>query len=98
MIGHQQKKRIAENRITLSLLFAIILLGLTALTGWFLHIPVLIQVIPGSVAIQFNTAICFIFLAISAAIHILFPERRAVFGTAGGLVLVIALLTGFEFI
>src|SRR5580765_5168374 len=97
MIGPEQKNRIADNRVSLSFLFAIAFLALTALTGWYFHIPALIHVISDSIAMQFNTAICFILLAICGVIKILHPERRVVFGIAGAFVFAIGVLTVFEY-
>ena len=98
MIGHEEKKRINENRITLSLLFAIALLGLSVLTGWYFHLPFLISVIPGSVAMQFNSAACFIVLAVTGIIKILYPGRRIIFGIGGAFVLTVGILTVFEYV
>src|SRR6266404_2896273 len=98
MISSEQKKRIYENRVSLVLLFAIALLGVTTLTGWLFHIPVLIRIIPGLVPMQFNAAVCFVLLAVCGAIKILYPERRVVFGIGVAFVLMIGLLTVFEFL
>ncbi len=38
----------------------LVALGLAVMTGWLLHIPALIQILPGYVAMVFNTALCFV--------------------------------------
>jgi two-component system sensor histidine kinase/response regulator len=97
-INPDLKQRMIGNRATVCLLFAIVLLGVSVLVGWYLHIPVLIRVIPGSIAMQVNAALCFILLAACAVIKVLYPERRAIYGIGGGIVLVIGLLTVLEYL
>src|SRR5205085_2511264 len=49
--------------ITLAVLVAITLISISVLAGWYFHARLLIQVIPGTIAMQYNTALCFIVLA-----------------------------------
>lgn len=47
-------------------LFVIALIGLCVLIGWHARLLPLVQVIPGAIPMQHNTALCFIVLAASA--------------------------------
>ncbi len=55
------------DRTALALCFAVALLGLGALAGWYLHLRFLIQLVPGTVPMQFNTALAFAFLGGASA-------------------------------
>ena len=46
---------------------AVAVLGLTVLLGWILHIPELVQIPSGSLAMVFNTALCFFLVGIALA-------------------------------
>ena len=41
-----------------------ILLGVTVLTGWYIHSVALVQVLPGFVPMQYNTALGFLLMGV----------------------------------
>ncbi|MBB3592542.1 PAS domain S-box-containing protein [Rhizobium sp. BK529] len=45
----------------------LVLLGLTALIGWFLEIEIIISIVPGFPSMAFNTALCFVLSGIGLA-------------------------------
>lgn len=49
----------------------LVLLGGTILTDWFLRVPSLLQLLPGHVAMVFNTALCFFM----AGLALVIPQR-----------------------
>ncbi len=51
-------------------------IGVSVVTGWFLHYPTLVQVRPGLVAMVFNTALCLTF----GGIALVLPDSRSRFG------------------
>ncbi len=55
--------------------YLLILLGLTALTGWFLEIEVIISIVPGFPSMAFNTAICFVLSGIGLATSMQIGKR-----------------------
>lgn len=46
--------------------FAIMALGLYVLFGWYIHSEAIVSVIPGAVAMQPNTALCFVLIGMTA--------------------------------
>ena len=47
---------------------AVILLGITVLSGWIFHIIALVEIFPGFVAVVFNTALCFVLTGAALAL------------------------------
>jgi PAS domain S-box-containing protein len=73
-----------------------ILLGLTVLIGWYTHNPTLIQVLPNLVPMQYNTALAFL---LGGAGLLLNQYKRPRLSLAcGGIVLLLGLLTLFQYI
>ena len=73
-----------------------LLLGLTVLVGWYTHTPFLIQVLPGFVPMQFNTALAFL---LGGGGFLLHSYRRARLSLACGvIVLLVGLLTLIQYI
>ena len=63
------------------------LLGLTVMTGWILHLPGLLQVLPGQVGMVFSTALCFALAGAALLIPGRWPTLRRRGQTAlGGLI------------
>ena len=51
--------------------FAVVaLIGLCVIVGWHFHLRSLVQIIPSTIPMQYNTALCFILLAVSAGLMI----------------------------
>jgi signal transduction histidine kinase len=78
------------------------LIGLCVIIGWHSHNLVLIQVIPGAISMQYNTALCFILLAASAGAMLskrvppLFPALGGALVGLFGLLVVFQYATGIS--
>src|SRR5579871_6402714 len=86
------------DRITLGVLIAIIVAGLTTIAGWHFHLNSIIQIVPGSVAMTYTTALCFVILGISGCLIIRNPGCRPLLMIAGCFIALIGLLTIIEFL
>ena len=84
-----------EILVTISLV-VIAFIGLCVIIGWHLRVQGLVQIIPGAIPMQYNTALCFILLASSAGAIITkrVPHALAVLG--GGLVGLFGQLVVFQ--
>lgn len=58
--------RLLFKYLTTASLAVVALIGLGVIIGWHFHSLALVQVIPGAIPMQYNTALCFIALALSA--------------------------------
>jgi PAS domain S-box-containing protein len=47
--------------------------GIGVLTGWYFHLRALVQILPGAIPMQYNTALCFVALGVSG---LFFLSRR----------------------
>lgn len=74
----------------------ITILSLLVMIGWFLHIPLLIQIFPTFIPMQFNTALCF--LLSSIAVLIILLDIQIISFIANLIVLTIAGLTCIEYL
>ena len=77
-------------RITQGAGTLLVLLGLTVMTGWLLHLPSLIQLLPGQVGMVFSTAICFALAGVALLIPGRWPTLRRRGQTALGGLMVLA--------
>lgn len=84
--------KIAELTSTLLLL----ILGLVAIAGWHFEKIALIQFNPNFVAIQYNTALAFTFLA--TGLLFVYSGRRKVGGFLGAMIVTIGFLTIIEYV
>jgi signal transduction histidine kinase len=76
-------------------------IGATVLLGWILHIPLLASFIPGVVTMKANTAIAFIFSAVSVWILNTNPDKRwlrSVAEVSAIIVLLLSALTLLEYL
>ncbi|MBK2125870.1 sensor histidine kinase [Fangia hongkongensis] len=76
--------------------FIVLLLGIFVIIGWYSHSITLIQVMPFFVPMQYNTALCFLLLAVS--LMCLLYHRERISALVALIVLIIALLTLVEYI
>jgi hypothetical protein len=75
----------------------LLLLGATAMTGWILRSQALVQILPGVVAMVFNTALCFAVTGLALLLERPRPGKwSSVQQGAGALVLGIAALVGLQ--
>jgi PAS domain S-box-containing protein len=75
---------------------AVALFGLLIITSWYAHWQIIIQMLPNTAPMQFNTALCFI---LSGASLFLLTLRRANYALwPGGAVLFFTLLTLLEYL
>lgn len=71
------------------------LLGLTVLIGWYAKFPILIQVFPTFVPMQYNTALCFLFAGIGMLLWVKYPRVAIVLGA---IVLLVGFLTLLQYL
>ena len=81
--------------VYLSLASVVIVVSLLVLAGWFLNNRYLVQVLPSFAPMQFNTALCFLFLAMATLLIAYQPKISSVLGA---LVIVLAGLTLLQYI
>ncbi len=72
------------------------LLGLVVISGWYSHQPVLIQILPQFVAMQFNTALGFVCSGL--ALIYIFQKNPYLAALSSILALLIGALTGFQYL
>ncbi len=73
-----------------------VLLGLVVLVGWHLKNPTLIQVLPGSAPMQYNTALAFLLAGLALAAVV--ADKKVASAIAASLVCLTGLLTLAEYI
>lgn len=79
-------------------LTVIALIGMCVIIGWHLHILSLVQVVPGTIPMQYNTALCFIVLALSAGMMMTRRLPRFLPAPGGIFVAVLGSLDIFQYI
>jgi signal transduction histidine kinase len=86
--------------MTLVAAAAITLVGMSVIVGWHLYARALVQIIPGTIPMQYNTAMCFLVLGASAFAlvaqrgHRLLPVLGGSFVTLMGVLVVFQYVTG----
>ncbi|MEO5339049.1 MAG: PAS domain S-box protein [Magnetococcus sp. MYC-9] len=83
-------------RFSLAMGGGALLLGSTVLVGWHLHWPSLIQIVPGFVPMQYNTALGFIVSGMGVLATLL--GRHGLAAACGVLVGMLGLVTGVEYV
>lgn len=73
-------------------LCTIILIGLCVILGWHIQSGILVRIIPNAISMQYNTALCFIILALSAATLVL-PKLPKISGITGGILVTLLGIT-----
>lgn len=79
-------------------LTTVVVIGLCVIVGWHLHLQSLVQIIPGTIPMQYNTALCFITLALSAMGIISERIPRPVCVITSSLVSLVGLLVVFQYL
>lgn len=74
------------------------LIGIGVIIGWHTHILFLVQVIGGAIPMQYNTALCFILLSISAGVTVLRKNPGIVPAVGSSLVSLIGCMVVFQYI
>ena len=90
--------RSLSDKITLAVTAAITLVGIGVIAGWHLHVRALIQILPGAIAMQYNTALCFILLGASASALVALPRHRYLTVIGGSLVALMGALVIFQYV
>lgn len=85
------------NRLTLCALVVVALTGFCVIAGWHLHIRALVQVIPGAIPMQYNTALCFLVLSLSACAMLISGVLRYLPALGGSLVALMGTLVIFQY-
>jgi hypothetical protein len=80
------------NSITGVVLALILLIGVTVILGWHLRLRLLVQFIPGTIPMQYNSGLCFILLAASTWIFISRRFHNAVPAIGSALVIIFSTL------
>lgn len=84
------------HRTGLYLCLAIAAVAVLVLIGWHLHVRVLVQILPGTVPMQYNTAVCFLIL--SLATIGLGRKRRLLVSAGACFVAVLGFLVVVEYV
>ena len=84
--------------IYVAILCTVVILAGGVLLGWHLRMPALISIIPGAIAMQYNTALCFIVLALSNIPLVLQSKRRLVPALGNSLVALFGGLVIFQYV
>ena len=81
----------------MGLTILLILISATVLFGWFAHLPILIQIIPTFVPMQFNSALCFMLAGISLLLLLHNPLKKVSFAL-GIFIFLVSSLTLAEYV
>lgn len=102
MSAKRAASRSSGNTITLVVTAAITLVGMSVIAGWHLHVRTLVQLIPGTIPMQYNTAMCFLVLGVSAFAlvarrgHGFLPVLGGLFVTWMGVLVIFQYVTGIS--
>jgi PAS domain S-box-containing protein len=83
--------------VTRILLALVALIALSVVAGWHLHIPPLVQVFPGLIAMQYNTSLCFLALIATGWFLTAYKESRLSSVVGGGFVSIMGAAVIFEY-
>ncbi|MFP5264479.1 MAG: response regulator [Blastocatellia bacterium] len=89
--------RSLRDLVTQILLVLLMLTALSVLAGWHLHVPTFVQIFPGLIAMQYNSALCFLALAASAWPHVTGKGSKLLSGVGGGFVCLMGAAIVFEY-
>lgn len=97
-MGYQKAvKRSLGDALSLWAAVAVALIGVVVIAGWHSHVRALVQVIPGAIPMQYNTALCFIALGAGAAALLLGRARRAMAAVGGLFAALMGALVVFQY-
>jgi two-component system sensor histidine kinase/response regulator len=83
------------DRTVLGVSLAVMIMGVVVLAGWHAHVRAAVQIFDGLIAMQYNTALCFI--ALGAAACGLSPRRRWWLAGGGGFAALMGAAVIFEY-
>jgi PAS domain S-box-containing protein len=86
------------DKITLAVMVTVALVGVGVIAGWHLHLHALIQVLPGAIPMQYNTALCFLLLGASASAFVALRGNRLLPVIGGSLVALMGTLVVFQYV
>lgn len=78
-------------------LAAVALIGVLVIIGWHLHVRLLVQIVPGAIPMQYNTALCFIVVGISGLLLITHRGHLVSPALGGALLIVMGALVIYEY-
>lgn len=78
-------------------LLVVACVGLGAIVGWHLQIPLLVQLIPGTIPMQYNTALCFLVLGVSGWTLTLRRGQGLLTALGGAFVALLGVLNIFQY-
>jgi PAS domain S-box-containing protein len=78
-----------ENIAAFCISVAVSIIGFAVVCGWLLRLLPLVQVVPGAISMQFNTALCFIALGISGMALVGRSRKSKIAATVGGVILTV---------
>jgi PAS domain S-box-containing protein len=91
----ERSTRVSWDRTVLGVSFAVMLMALVVLVGWHAHIRAFLQILPGMISMQYNTALCF--LALGAAGIGLSTRRRLLVLSGGSVVALMGVAVILEY-
>jgi signal transduction histidine kinase len=94
--GEQVPGRFGVNPSTI-LILAVVLIGLCVIAGWHLRVPALIRILPGTIPMQYNTALCLILLGAGGWSLVSGRGPKAVPFACGAIVALMGALVAFEY-
>jgi PAS domain S-box-containing protein len=93
----QAPARPLSESVSLAVLVAVMGVGVGVIAGWHFHIRALVQVLPGVISMQYNTALCFFALGASAWALVARRGQPLVTVLGGGLVALMGVLVIFQY-
>lgn len=84
-------------QLLITCLSMVAIIGLCVITGWHLHLRPLVQIIPGAIPMQYNTALCLVVLALSGVALISQRIPRWLPALGGGLVSLMGMAVVFQY-
>jgi PAS domain S-box-containing protein len=89
--------RSLRDLVTQILLILLMFVALSVLAGWHLHVSTLVQILPGLIAMQYNSALCFLALATSGWSHVTGKGSKLLSAVGGGFVCLMGAAAVFEY-
>jgi PAS domain S-box-containing protein len=79
------------------ILIVIVLIGIGVIVGWHLHLRFMVQILPGVIPMQYNTALCFIVMGLSALLLLRRQGPQILPALGGAFLIVMGALVIYEY-